>query len=521
MPDQIKAKVNRKRHKSSTLVRTRRWVQALALIAFVLTLLFTRLDGLQAPVSNLAVRLSPFAMLASLISSRTFLLGSSAALVLLASSFVVGRAWCGWLCPLGTLLDLFPLARLRKKPLQITEKLRGVKYGILFTALIAAIFSNLTLLFLDPITIATRTFSTAILPGIDHALYWLELQLVNVPVLADGVYKFDQWLRPAIFQSQPAVLLYPGMVLGFFVLLVLLNALAERFWCRYLCPLGAMLGLGAKLAPFKRRVKESCTGCGLCELKCPTGTIDPQRGYGSDPAECTLCFDCQGTCKNSEFGFSGSRSETGLREYDPGRRTFLASIGAVAVGAALVKTKLVNLTRSAFSLRPPGAKEDSLLAACLRCGLCVKVCPTQALQFDPSNSSIDGFMTPIFVPRNGFCDYSCNTCGATCPVQAIPALSLEEKRVTVIGKAVIDHKSCLAWGENTPCFVCEEMCPLPQKAITLEARGSGYGKGRAQDIQVPVVNTDLCIGCGTCEYKCPVAGEAAIRVHTLESVEES
>jgi len=522
MPDQITSLIQkRKRKSSSPLVRTRKWVQAAAMIVFGATLLWTRWGQLGPPASNLAVRLSPFSMITSSISSRTLLLGSTVALILLASSFVVGRAWCGWLCPLGTVLDLFPFSKLSKKTLRIPERMRSIKYGILLTAILAAIFSNLTLLFLDPLTILTRTFSVVLFPGLDRFVFWLERLLVNVPALSNGVYAFDQVLRPAVFPSTPPVFLYTSLVLGFFALLLALNVLAERFWCRYLCPLGAILGLGSKFSLIKRKVKESCTSCGVCESKCPTGTIDPNQGYRSDPAECTLCFNCLGTCKNSQFEFAFPSSSEKRHEYDPARRTFLASLGTVALGAALLKTKWLNLVNTHFSLRPPGAESDFLLAKCVRCGLCVKVCPTQALQFDPQNGGLEGFMTPVFVPRNGYCDYSCNSCGQICPVQAIPPIPLDEKRKTVIGKAVIDKEICLAWGEHTPCIVCEEMCPLPQKAITLDTQPFMDEHGKPFELQLPVVNLEICIGCGICEFKCPLPAEAAIRVHSQEFVRDS
>jgi NAD-dependent dihydropyrimidine dehydrogenase PreA subunit len=118
----------------------------------------------------------------------------------------------------------------------------------------------------------------------------------------------------------------------------------------------------------------------------------------------------------------------------------------------------------------------------------------------------------MLVPRVGYCDYSCNACGQVCPVEAIPPLALEVKRQQVIGIAVIDQDRCLPWAEGTDCIVCEEMCPLPEKAIRLE-RAEVLGQdGQPRTILQPHVERRQCIGCGICEYKCPVSGEAAIRV---------
>jgi formate hydrogenlyase subunit 6/NADH:ubiquinone oxidoreductase subunit I len=129
-----------------------------------------------------------------------------------------------------------------------------------------------------------------------------------------------------------------------------------------------------------------------------------------------------------------------------------------------------------------------------------------------SEAGGEAFWTPVIVPRIGFCQYSCNACGQACPVQAIPPLSLEDKRVTPLGRAVIDQSRCLPWSQNTPCIVCEEMCPVPHKAIVLNRVTVTGVDGRKTELLQPIVNIERCIGCGLCEYKCPVSGQAAIRV---------
>jgi formate hydrogenlyase subunit 6/NADH:ubiquinone oxidoreductase subunit I len=109
---------------------------------------------------------------------------------------------------------------------------------------------------------------------------------------------------------------------------------------------------------------------------------------------------------------------------------------------------------------------------------------------------------------------SSNACGQVCPVNAIPALNLEEKRQQVIGKAYIDQNRCIAWADKTDCIVCEEMCPLPVKAIQLVEASVINAEGSSVTVKQPQVNRERCIGCGICEYKCPLSSEAAIRVYT-------
>jgi ferredoxin len=127
-------------------------------------------------------------------------------------------------------------------------------------------------------------------------------------------------------------------------------------------------------------------------------------------------------------------------------------------------------------------------------------------------SGLDGLWTPTLVPRLGYCDYSCHSCGQVCPAGAIPNLSLEVKRQQVIGKATLNRDRCLPWAKNTPCIVCQEMCPLAPKAVELDTFYVTDDAGQPLTLQRPHVVEERCIGCGICEFKCPLPGDAAIRV---------
>jgi MauM/NapG family ferredoxin protein len=245
---------------------------------------------------------------------------------------------------------------------------------------------------------------------------------------------------------------------------------------------------------------------------CPTDTIRADRGFTSDPAECTVCMDCVDGCPARDTAFRFAPPRPAWEAYDPNRRQALAAIGASAVGFGLLTSDLVRTEPSETVLRPPGTTNEELLRTCLRCAECVRACPTGALSPAVAEAGVEGIWSPILVPRLGYCDYSCNACGQVCPVEAIPPLSLEVKRQQVIGIAHIDQDRCLPWAEQTDCIVCEEMCPLAEKAIRLEQAQVIGDDGSARAILQPHVERRLCIGCGICEYKCPVSGEAAIRV---------
>jgi polyferredoxin len=502
-------------------ITARKIVQYLSLLLFFVLFIATPNPRWPETLLNFPLRVDPLIAISHMLSSRTFLLSSSLALILIISAFVVGRGWCGWLCPLGTILDLFSLSywKAARPP---AEKWRGVKYGLLLVILIAALFGNLTLLIFDPLTILIRSLSISFWPAVNQIILAVETALYRIHFLAEPISKLDGIIRPAIFPSEPTY--YRNAVL-FAVLLagiIALNILAPRFWCRYVCPLGALLGIPSKFALLRRQVSEECKGCTLCEQSCPTGTIDAQKGYASDPSECTLCLDCLEACPRSKIAFNLPGVQKMFKpaswnDYDPSRRQALIAFGATLAGLALLKSAASQKLAHPFLLRPPGAGENNLIAKCVRCGECMRACPTAGLQPAVSESGLEGFWTPVLVPRLGYCDHSCNACGQICPVQAIPPLNLEDKRQSVIGKAYIDQNRCIAWADHTDCIVCEEMCPVAKKAIHLQEETiEDPNKGQII-VKLPYILRNHCIGCGICEYKCPVSGEAAVRVYTTDT----
>jgi polyferredoxin len=511
----------------SRWITARKLVQYTALLAFVTLFVASRRGSWPPNLVNIPMRLDPLVILANLLASKTLLAGSTLALTVVILALVFGRAWCGWLCPLGTILDLFSLKRwrlaLRGKGRTVqgledrssdpADGWRGVKYGLLLTILIAALFGNLTLLIFDPLTLLFRSLTISFWPAIDQLLTAGETALYPIPAFSGPITWLDTWLRPNLLPTEPVFYRQAFLFATVFAGVVALNLFAQRFWCRYLCPLGGLLGLVSKVSLFRRVVSAECKGCTICTQVCPTGTIDPQHGYASDPSECTLCLDCLESCPRSTIQFAPRFSLAAWNHYDPGRRQALTSFGLVIAGLALFRSDALAKREDPHNLRPPGARENDLLDKCVRCGECMRACPTSALQPALSESGLEGLWTPLVIPRLGYCDYSCNACGQVCPVQAIPALDLEEKRQQIIGKAYINQNRCIAWSDHKDCIVCEEMCPLPEKAVYLQEAEVKDNQGTVRTIQLPSVDRERCIGCGICEYKCPVNGEAAIRVY--------
>ncbi|NLG27499.1 MAG: 4Fe-4S binding protein [Chloroflexi bacterium] len=492
-----------------TLQRSRAWVQALSFVLFLGGLLWMGANSRPVLPADLLLRLDPLAALASMLASRQWLARFVPGLLVLAATLLLGRAWCGWLCPLGTLIDWTSPRRSRG---DWPERWRAAKYALLFTLLFAALWGNLTLLILDPLTLFVRAVSTLLAPALNWLISRAELALYPIRFLQGPLDVVDGALRGTLLAfSQPH---YGGWLLALVLGGILaLNLTARRAWCRYLCPLGGLFSLVARAALLRRRVSDECVACSACARNCRMGTIDARKNYASDSGECVLCMDCVADCPADAIAFRRAVSVDRGHAYDPSRRQLFGALGASLGGLALLKVTPRAHHAHSYRVRPPGAEEDTLLARCIRCGACVRVCPTHGLQPSLAEAGLEGLWTPVLVPRLGQCDYSCTACGETCPTGAIPALDLATKRLTPLGKASIDTQLCLPWSGRADCIVCEEMCPLPQKAIVLEeVTHADADTGEILTRLAPVVLHERCIGCGLCEQKCPVQGEAAIRV---------
>jgi Pyruvate/2-oxoacid:ferredoxin oxidoreductase delta subunit len=107
-------------------------------------------------------------------------------------------------------------------------------------------------------------------------------------------------------------------------------------------------------------------------------------------------------------------------------------------------------------------------------------------------------------------------CGQVCPTGAIPALAVVAKRREVIGKAVFDRNHCLPFARKIDCIVCEEHCPIPDKAIrSREVTVTGLD-GTMRRVKEPYIVDEICNGCGICEFVCPVETKAGIAVFAVK-----
>ncbi len=220
-----------------------------------------------------------------------------------------------------------------------------------------------------------------------------------------------------------------GFFIGLlFLLFLLLNMWRERFWCRYVCPTGAFLGLASKLSLFKLKVdEEACIKCNLCSIHCPTQAKPFPIGEWKS-SECIYCETCAAICPTKAITFPPRLRPERAPKVDLTKRKLILTSALAFLSVPFFRISQARKRASDKLLRPPGSlPEKEFLARCVKCGECMKACPTNALQPALTEAGPEGMWTPVLVPKIGYCEYYCSLCSQVCPTGAIKELTVPEK----------------------------------------------------------------------------------------------
>jgi ferredoxin len=495
----------------------RRLSQALVFLAFAFLFLNTEYkdDDVLPYAVNVFLRLDPLVAGAAVAAGRALIPLVWPALVTLAATLLLGRWFCGWFCPMGAVLDAASATLFRRRkarPTAVPSPWPRWKYLLLAALAASSLFTLQWVFLLDPISLLIRTLTVSVYPAINlvaNALFGAAYK-AGPPAtwLSEPAYGF---LKSHFLAFEQPVFRSAVFVGALFAAILVAERYQRRFWCRNLCPLGALLGLAGRFGLLRRRVEAAgCIACGLCDADCRTGAI--RDHLSTDHGECIGCLDCRAICPVKVVHFSGKDEPKGVT-VDLTRRTVLA---AAAVGVASVpffRAQAHGKSPSPWLIRPPGAlPESEFLARCTRCGECMRVCIANGLQPTTFEAGLEGLWSPVLVSRIGYCEYNCTLCGQVCPTGAIRRMPVEEKRKVKLGLAEVDRSHCLPWKGESDCIVCEEHCPTPKKAIVFREETAVTRDGSLKPFKRPWIDERECIGCGICETRCPLPDRSAIVV---------
>ena len=496
----------------------RRISQIVLFIVFVFLFLNTEYkDNDVLPYAvNVFLRFDPLVAGAAVISSRTLISLVWPALIVVGLTLVLGRFFCGWACPLGAVLDAVSATVFRRprKRKGAPDGWRRAKYLILFFLLASSLFTLQFVFLFDPISILIRSFTVAVYPAMNLAINSLfgalyATGLKSVTAASEPVYGF---LKAHFLSFEQPHYMAAALIGSIFLGILFLERYQRRFWCRNLCPLGALFGLLGRFGIFRRRLSEpDCISCGICEKSCRMGAVGDDY-LTTDRSECIECMECHALCPEKAISFSGAVEARGA-ELDITRRSLITSVALGVVAVPVFKSEGYLKAPNQKLIRPPGAlPEEQFLARCTRCGECMRVCIANGLQPSLFEAGLPGLWSPVLVPRIGYCEYNCTLCGQVCPTGAIKRLVPEEKKKVKLGLAEVERSHCLPWKGDSDCIVCEEHCPTADKAIKLRDETIVTRTGETRTFKRPYVDEKLCVGCGICETKCPLTDRAAIFV---------
>lgn len=532
------------------MVKIRRAYEVLFLGLFLFFLVVTDLRYLGGWPVSLFLEATPLVAVATALTTHTIYRNLVWGLAIIALTMMVGRVWCNWICPFGILHHFFGWIGNRRNTKQMIEanryrRIYATKYYILAAMLVMASIWIVPAAWLLPGKIlevhresggGPAALAAAVPAGFARAAAEARaenstLQIGLLDPIALTVRSMTTSVLPTVHKATESVYTEPreywfGWIVGFIFLgLLFANWWIPRFFCRVLCPLGALLGVFSRFALWRiDRDPVRCTDCDLC-LKSCEGASDPHKDLRK--SECFVCLNCIEDCPHDALSFRflpRKASEIALPAVDR-RALMLSGVFGLLFFPMARYSGGVRKNFSRAVIRPPGSvAEDEFLKRCIKCDQCIRVCPTNVLQPSLFEGGVEGLWTPIMISKMGWCELNCTLCSQVCPTGAIREISIEEKlgvgpfegRGPIkVGTAFYNRGRCLPWAMDTHCVVCEEVCPTSPKAIFTRTVVVTDRWGASKELKRPFIDPEKCIGCGICEHECPVKDDPAVYVTAI------
>lgn len=433
-------------------------------------------------------------------------------IALVVVTLVFGRIYCSVICPLGILQDIFGWIgkKAKKNRYSYSKELKWLRYivmGLFIIAIIAGIGVFFQLL--APYSAFGRIMSSIFQP-----LYMLGNNvLADIAERADSYtfYSVDVWIK-----SLPVLIIAVVTLIA----LIILAWRNGRTYCNTICPVGTVLSLLARHSLLKIRFDaDKCKNCSLCTKNCKASCID-FKTHTIDYSRCVVCGDCIKSCKFGALKYTSPTSHASgtspSAPTDSSRRSFLLASALATTALAqkklvdggLVPIKAKQAPGRVTPLTPPGSLSASNMEKhCTGCQLCVTKCPNNVLR--PS-TDLTSLMQPVMSYEKGYCRPECTLCSEVCPAGAIKLIDKAEKSSIQIGHAIVTVGECISAQGKDECGNCERHCPVGAIEMVPSDPDDDLSP------YVPAVNEAACIGCGACEYVCPVRPFSAIHVEGHE-----
>lgn len=455
--------------------------------------------------------------------------------LLILLTILFGRIYCSVICPLGIFQDVtsWLAGKRKKRRFSYSPAISWLRYsmlGLFILALILGISAFVSLF--DPYGAYGRMANNLFAP----IYLWANNMLAYLAEHIDSYtfYATDVWIKSGITFSVAVITI---------ITLVVLAWRNGRTYCNTICPVGTILGFLSRFSLFRITIDTNkCNQCDLCSRTCKASCINTKE-QAVDSSRCVTCMNCISVCKQNAINYKWRYVKNATKEINTenrqafskstpkARRSFLSAT-AIAITASVVKGQqqlhvdggLADIEDKKVPDRqtavvPPGAVGlGNMKQRCVACQLCVSACPNNILR--PS-TKLSTLMQPEMSFERGYCRPECVKCSEVCPSGAIEKITTAEKSAIAIGYAVWIKENCIVNTQEKACTACERHCPTkaitlvpvdPEAAAESDAPMAYPGMRRPPVLKYPVIDKELCIGCGACEHLCPARPFSAIYI---------